>query len=183
MRKRKLKPLKIDTIKNRLRTSTIIVAITAIALFVNSSFLYMESEADTIQNAKWDLHLKPSTGPMEVVDDMHEMTHQFVEADRKWGATPMCDDTINQVYNYVSTHNNFDSDSNDSYLNYYDEKQVLLDILDKWKKHDFSNIVEDHNTLWNMLDGDVGKATGKATKEEEAEYVVLHFGSRLKLFR
>lgn len=173
IKRRKFKQLKVETIKSRLQTSKIIVVITAIALFVNASFLYMEASADTIKDAKWDLHLKPSTGPMEVEMDMHEMTHQFVEADQKWGATPMCNDTINQLYNYVSS-------SDDS--KFETEKPVLIYILKKWKKGDFSGIVDDHNTLWSMLDGNVGRATGIANKEEQDEYVVLHFGHKLKLF-
>jgi hypothetical protein len=91
----------------------------------------MESEANTIQDVKWDLHLKPSTGPMEVIMDMHEMTHQKVEADQKWGAIPMNRDTIMQLNNFVwsSGNNKFNGD----------QKAILLDILDGWKKGNFSN--------------------------------------------
>jgi hypothetical protein len=135
----------------------------------------MESEANTIQDVKWDLHLKPSTGPMEVIMDMHEMTHQKVEADQKWGAIPMNRDTIMQLNNFVwsSGNNKFNGD----------QKAILLDILDGWKKGNFSNIVAEHNELWQMLEGNVGIAYGKATKEQEDEYVVLHFGHKLKLFK
>lgn len=40
------------------------------------------------------------------------------------------------------------------------DKDILLDILNRWKKNDFSIVNEDHNFVWRMLGGTDGKAIG-----------------------
>jgi len=40
----------------------------------------------------------------------------------------------------------------------YEDKNYLLEILNRWKNDDFSKCVEEHNYLWNKLGGEVGKA-------------------------
>jgi hypothetical protein len=41
--------------------------------------------------------------------------------------------------------------------NYYD-KQVLLNMLNRWVKGDFHDAVAEHNYLWDALGGTVGEA-------------------------
>lgn len=38
------------------------------------------------------------------------------------------------------------------------DRMHLRNSLTKWKKGDFSNAVKVHNYVWEMLDGNVGKA-------------------------
>jgi len=40
---------------------------------------------------------------------------------------------------------------------YYD-KQVLLNMLNRWVKGDFHDAVAEHNYLWDALKGTVGEA-------------------------
>jgi len=40
----------------------------------------------------------------------------------------------------------------------YNDKDVLLGILYRWKSNDFSQGVFDHNYVWNKLGGTLGKA-------------------------
>lgn len=39
-------------------------------------------------------------------------------------------------------------------------KKFFLETLEKWKKGDFVDVVDMHNTAWKMLDGNIGKAKG-----------------------
>jgi hypothetical protein len=40
----------------------------------------------------------------------------------------------------------------------YSDKDMLLDILYRWKDGDFRQCVDDHNYLWDKLGGEVGRA-------------------------
>ncbi|MCP3764571.1 DUF6241 domain-containing protein [Domibacillus sp. A3M-37] len=93
---------------------------------------------------------------------MHKMTHQKVIADDKWGAIPMTKSTIQEVYDIV--------DGTDIAL-----KQELLTILTAWKEGRFDNIVQDHNYLWKIAGGDLGKAYGIMSKTQEMRYAATNF--------
>ena len=45
------------------------------------------------------------------------------------------------------------------------DRMHLRNSLTKWKKGDFSNAVEVHNYVWEMLDGSVGKAHNLDTEK------------------
>jgi hypothetical protein len=102
------------------------------------------------------------------------MTHQKVvaEDDQKWGAIPMCADTINQVYNYIWKSNWSKED-----------KKFFFEMLDRWKAGNFADIVHDHNQIWSDESGTVGLAVGEATQQQEAQFVLLHFGLHLPALR
>ncbi|MGM7634365.1 DUF6241 domain-containing protein [Bacillus sp. Hm123] len=92
----------------------------------------------------------------EVLDVMNKMTHQFVIADDKWGAVEMTPERIDELIEIVST-------------NSYPNKEKMLVILEKWKKGSFEKMDEDHNIIWDMQDGNIGKAKGiMSEKEQEA---------------
>ncbi|MFV8828220.1 DUF6241 domain-containing protein [Alkalihalobacterium sp. APHAB7] len=42
-------------------------------------------------------------------------------------------------------------------------------------KGDFSQAVYDHNVIWEIQGGTVGKATRLLTEEEEREYIQMYF--------
>lgn len=123
--------------------------------------------AKSVENKKWDLHLTSNSSESDVIRDMHEMTHQKVRALSKWGAIPMNQDTINQVYKVV-------------YENDFWDRDKLLTILNRWKAGDFSHVSDDHNYFWTQEDGDTGESIGNASKVEEAAYVLTHFGFKSK---
>lgn len=47
----------------------------------------------------------------------------------------------------------------------------MLEILNRWKKGDFSAVDRDHNIIWNIQDGSVGEAKGIMTKEQEEQFI------------
>lgn len=98
----------------------------------------------------------------EVYNVMHQMTHQKVKADDKWGAIPMTKENIDAVHKAL----------NDSQFTY---KKDLLQIIEKWQNNDFSAADEDHNFFWKLQGGNVGKAYGLLSPEEEQEFIKNNF--------
>ncbi|WP_268872885.1 DUF6241 domain-containing protein [Neobacillus fumarioli] len=49
------------------------------------------------------------------------------------------------------------------------------DILERWAAGDFSQIDKDHNTIWDLQGGTIGKATGMATPKEEMAFIEKNF--------
>lgn len=85
----------------------------------------------------------------EIYDTMHKMANTKIEAvdGEVWGEIQItverCDILIDKV-----NQSNLKSE----------EKNRLLEILNRWKNGDFSNCVEEHNYVWKKLGGTVGRA-------------------------
>ncbi|WP_342388861.1 DUF6241 domain-containing protein [Salinicoccus bachuensis] len=98
----------------------------------------------------------------QFADSLHHMTHQKVKATQKWGHLEITDERIEQKYETAK-------ESNYAYREFY------MKALEEWMEGDFSNAVQVHNTIWNEQNGNVGKARGFMTPEEEMEYKIRHF--------
>lgn len=94
---------------------------------------------------------------------IHGMSHQKVKADEKWVHYTMTEERIQFLLEVVQNGD-------------YEHKQLYLDILTRWSKGDFSQADKDHNAVWRLQGGSVGKATGVLTKEEEEAYLEKHQG-------
>lgn len=83
----------------------------------------------------------------EVMVEMHRMANTKIIAidEQIWGEEDMSQNNINKLLLIVSKSN-------------FKEKYSLLIILNRWKKGDFSRIVEDHNYVWGLLGGTIGRA-------------------------
>ena len=83
-----------------------------------------------------------------VFQKMHEMANTKIVAEDGlvWGEIQPTEEEVNALMEDVSNSN-------------YEDKEKLLEILNRWKSGDFSNCVEDHNFLWKKLGGQVGKAS------------------------
>lgn len=101
----------------------------------------------------------------EVISVMHKMSHQKVRAEDKWGAIPMTEDTIKQVYDVVSKKDFDDADL----------KVDLLHILQKWENNNFLSADEDHNYFWEYQGGTVGRAYDTMSRAEEVEFIKNNF--------
>ncbi|MDX1771457.1 MAG: DUF6241 domain-containing protein, partial [Planococcaceae bacterium] len=44
-----------------------------------------------------------------------------------------------------------------------------------WEEDDFSRVDEDHNIIWSLQNGTVGRATGILTYEEELRFISKYF--------
>lgn len=101
----------------------------------------------------------------QLMQEVHEMTHQKVQAEQKWGASEITKDKVLKLYEVVKNKQFKDSQA----------KQMLLGILEPWTKGDFSNAVTAHNEIWKYQNGTVGKANRLLTAKEETEFIQQNF--------
>lgn len=101
---------------------------------------------------------KNEISELTVRDYIHQMSHQKVEADKKWGFYRITDDRIQWLLEVVETND-------------YSDSSQYEEILHAWEEGDFSNVDDHHNTIWKMQGGNVGRATGVLSPEEEQEYI------------
>lgn len=100
----------------------------------------------------------------EVMNAIHSMSHQKVIADKKWGAIPLTTERVNRLIEAVEGNRSG-----------YANSKLYLDILTRWANGDFSRVDSDHNAIWNLQGGTVGKATGIASPQEEKEFIEEKF--------
>ncbi|MFD2639114.1 DUF6241 domain-containing protein [Piscibacillus salipiscarius] len=96
----------------------------------------------------------------QVQDYIHEMSHQKVEADEKWGFYLITDERIKWLQQGIEA-------SKDN-LSHYD---VYQSILNRWAAGDFTQADDDHNAIWDLKGGTIGYATGVLSDEEEQAYI------------
>lgn len=89
---------------------------------------------------------------------IHGMSHQKVEAAQKWSFYENTPERVEWLYEALEVAE-------------VEHHKEYKHILSKWIQGDFSTADEDHNTVWRMQGGNVGKATGVLTPEQEREYV------------
>lgn len=95
---------------------------------------------------------------------LHMMAHQKVKADKKWGAMLITAVRINRLIEVVEINS----------AEYHDSS-LYLEILYSWKEGNFSRVDQDHNAIWELQGGTVGRATGILTQAEEQEYIEENF--------
>ncbi|MGM0753087.1 MAG: DUF6241 domain-containing protein [Bacillota bacterium] len=89
---------------------------------------------------------------------IHAMSHQKVKAKEKWSFFEITDERIDYLLGQLEINN-------------YKNEQTYKDILTSWKEGDFSGAVGDHNVIWRMQNGNIGKATGMLSANEEKKYI------------
>mgnify|MGYP001474534966 CR=1 FL=1 len=89
---------------------------------------------------------------------IHGMSHQKVRAEKKWSFYELTQERVKWLHEALEVAN-------------VEHKDVYQTILDKWVKGDFSTAYKDHNAVWELQGGTVGKATGLLSAEEEQAYL------------
>lgn len=100
----------------------------------------------------------------EIQYAIHHMSHQKVKADKKWGQLQITPDRIERLIEVVQVNEQE-----------YDYSSLYINILNRWKENDFSSTVSDHNKLWKIQGGNVGKAKRLLSPKEEKEYIEEYF--------
>jgi DNA integrity scanning protein DisA with diadenylate cyclase activity len=121
---------------------------------------YLEIQEDRSEPIEKELPNKMTEE--QVQDAIHQMSHQKVRAEKKWGFIPLTRERVDRLIEVINA-------------NQYEHEDVYLDILKEWKESNFSNIDGNHNAIWVLQDGNVGKATGILTLEEEMKYIEQHY--------
>lgn len=89
---------------------------------------------------------------------IHAMSHQKVQAKEKWSYYKITDERIDFLLSQLE-------------INQYDYEETYKGILTNWKDGDFSNAVSDHNKIWRIQEGTIGKATGLLSPKAEEAYI------------
>jgi hypothetical protein len=122
--------------------------------------------SDEIYQAKIALGLDKSPSEEDIVEILHDMTHQKVRSEEKWGFVQMTEVNFLAVREVLQKNPAFNQNID------------FLAIITDWLNNDFSNIVAEHNAIWKMKDGSVGKAYGILSPSEEQALIKEQFGSR-----
>jgi hypothetical protein len=119
-------------------------------------------EIQEVQSEPIEKELPKKMKEEQVQDVIHQMSHQKVRAEKKWGFIPLTRERVDRLIEIVKA-------------NQYEHENVYLDILKEWKESNFTYIDRNHNDIWILQDGNVGKATGILTLEEELKYIEQHY--------
>lgn len=104
---------------------------------------------------------------LAVQNAIHHMSHQKVEADKKWGVLPLTEERVDRLLEVVQ-HNRND----------YKHGSVYEEILLKWQNKNFTAVDDDHNAIWELQDGSIGRATGILSAKEEQAFIEEKFSNR-----
>lgn len=93
---------------------------------------------------------------------MHKMTHQKIVASEKWGLIRMNEESITKAEEILLASD-------------FNSKEDLLEIIERWKNGQFDQVDEEHNFIWGMQGGSIGRATGILTEQQEQEFIENNF--------
>jgi hypothetical protein len=102
----------------------------------------------------------------EVVEAMGDMLNQKVEVSDRNGAVPMTQ-KHSELMSKIIEYSNFP------------DRDYLLAVTQSWVNGDFSNVVQEYNSLINIARGKAdgySKATSSRTKSQEQEFIKDRFG-------
>jgi hypothetical protein len=110
----------------------------------------IKTKGNTKENTK-EITTKESTKvytELEVVNMMHEMVNTLIiaEDNKIWGKKEVNKDSVLELLNMIESTEDFN------------KKVIVTEIAKNWEMGNFDNVVLDHNIVWGILDGTVGKA-------------------------
>lgn len=147
---------------------------------VDTSGLGWENTTYSKRIDEWKSGDEPFVGNL-VEEVLQEMAHQKIIAESKESSIMITPERINILLQMVEENKDkYEGRATAKHAPY----ETYLDILNRWKKGDFSTVNDDHNFLMIMQGGKSpeGLATGIATKEQEQEqdYIFRVFGIPVK---
>lgn len=95
---------------------------------------------------------------------IHAMSHQKVKSEVKWSVHLITKQRLERLLEIAKMNKDE-----------YERGQLYIDILSRWVEGDFSQAVEEHNEIWTILQGNVGKAYRLLTPVEQKEYLDYYF--------
>lgn len=117
----------------------------------------IEKDANSSEETEYILekNVEIPSNSYDAIKLIHSLANTLVHADYKWECTEVTPITIKKALKGVEL-------IKDDY-----DRMHLRNSLAKWSKGNFSDSVEVHNYVWEMLDGSVGKAYTLDDKEIE----------------
>jgi hypothetical protein len=94
-----------------------------------------------------DTSRKISSDELVVYNKMHKMINTKIVAEdgKIWGEVAVTPEECQALIKDITKSG-------------YSDKDTLLQFLERWKVNNFSSGVDEHNYLWDGLDGTIGKA-------------------------
>jgi hypothetical protein len=120
-----------------------------------------------INQAKIDLGITDSPTEKELLEILLKMTHQKVHSEEKWGFVQMSEVNLHAVREVLQENSAINKNID------------MLAMVNNWLKNEFTNIVDEHNQIWKLREGTVGKAYGILSPAEEDELVNEQFRNEL----
>lgn len=84
-----------------------------------------------------------------MLNNIYRTQGVLIKLNQVWGLREINKTNLDIIYETAMALNESDLD-----------RPRFIAIAERWKNCDFSNIVEEHNTMWSLLGGTVGKASG-----------------------
>ena len=122
----------------------------------------IEVDEDALSKVEEEFPL--SMGEVRVQNAIHHMSHAFVWAAEKRGHLEPTQERIDRLLVVVKENSEK-----------YKHAKLYEEILTRWQAGDFSKAVSDHNAIWALQSGEVGKALRLFTEKERREYAEKHF--------
>lgn len=89
---------------------------------------------------------------------LHEMAHQKVKADQKWGYIFITQERIESLIEIVKSGN-------------MNQKSAYIGILERWKQGKYEKVDADHNTIWKLQSGNLGEGKGIMSQDEQKDLI------------
>lgn len=102
---------------------------------------------------------------MAVMQYFHEITHGFVRANKKWGTHRQLNENV-----IVNLRNIIEAEGKD-----FENYDFFMKTLDEWE-HDYENMVDVHNHIWEQQGGTTGRAYDLMNEDEIKRYYRDSFG-------
>lgn len=90
---------------------------------------------------------------------IHQMSHQKVVAEEKWGFYLITEERIKWLLEGLDQ------------VELGESETTYKGILQRWENGDFSQVDQDHNLVWRLQGGTIGKATGIMSESAEEAFI------------
>ncbi|MBW3496250.1 DUF6241 domain-containing protein [Bacillus sp. FDAARGOS_1420] len=116
----------------------------------------LKNENYSLKNSQFNV--KRTWEEKEVQQVLHEMSHQKIGAEEKFGFLLITQERIESLQHIVNHHK-------------FLSEVTYKEILKSWEKGDYTNVVPHHNKIWGLQYGQIGEAFSHLTQEEEEAYI------------
>lgn len=122
----------------------------------------MASSTKKMEGLEFAQTIPEDASEAAVLAMMHKMTHQKIVASEKWGLIRMNEESIFKAKKILLASD-------------FSKKKELLEMVNRWEKGQFDRVDDDHNYIWDLQGGSIGRATGILTEQQEQEFIENNF--------
>lgn len=124
----------------------------------------LETSVKKMEGLEFAQSIPEDASEAAVMAMMHKMTHQKVIASEKWGIIQMNQESISKAKQLLLASD-------------FNSKEELLEIISRWEKGQFDQVDNDHNFIWELQGGSIGRATGILSDEQDQQFIENNFSN------